>query len=322
MKVKIWFHKLIVKNMKKCLFLFFPILSISVLLNVTPQIFAEEKSSTEITKTASEKGNKAIEVLKRLEKEQEKVNTLEVSFYQIRTSGLMLEDIFSEAIFYYKIPDKFRCDYLPPDESINLITGNTAYIYTKEINQVEKYDLTSETEVKKLMSQILIGYGGSVEKLSQDFDIKSFKVDYENDFKPSQSQTEGIDSNSVIEGESPEYAKARKDIIKDIKSLKPEKVGATLVVAPDNRVGTSPIPTLIEGIQLVVKSAVEKPVFQEIKIWIDTNKLEPIKIFLKENEEDKTTIFIKKTIKNKSFEDSLFQPNFPKDAEIIEPQKE
>jgi len=305
LKVKIWFHKLIVKNMKKCLFLFFLILSISVLLNVTPQIFAEEKSSTEITKTASEKENKAIEVLKRLEKEQEKVKTLEVSFYQIRTSGLMLEDIFSEAIFYYKIPDTFRCDYLPPDESINLITGNTAYVYTKEINQVEKYDLTSETEVKKLMSQILIGYGGSVEKLSQDFDIKSFKVDYENDFKPSQSQTEGTDSNSVIEGESPEYAKARKDIIKDIESLKPDKDKAS-----------------IEGIHLLIKPKIEKPVFQEIKIWIDTNKLEPIKIFLKENEEDKTTIFIKKTIKNKSFEDSLFQPNFPKDAEIIEPQKE
>ena len=292
-------------NIEKCLFPFFLILSISVLLNVTSKTSAEEKSSPEITKMASEKENKAIEVLKRLEKEQENVKTLEVSFYQIRTSGLMLEDIFSEGIFYYKIPDKFRCDYLPPDESINLITGNTAYIYTKEINQVEKYDLTSETEVKKLMSQILIGYGGSVEKLSQDFDIKSFKLDYENDFKPVQPQTESSDSNSAIEGESAEYTKARKDTIKAIESLKPDKDKVS-----------------IEGINLLVKPEIEKPVFQEIKIWIDTNKLEPIKIFLKENEEDKTTIFIKKTIKNKPFEDSLFRPNFPKDAEIIEPQKE
>jgi len=287
---------------------FLPILLL-IILSTTfsgiPRIFAQNKDLVDVTKTAPEKENKAIEVLQKLEKEQEKINSLEVSFYQIRSSGLMLEDIFSEGIFYFKKPDQFRCDYLPPDESINLITGNTAYIYTKEINQVEKYDLTSETDVKKLMSQILIGYGGSVEKLSRDFDIKSFQVDYGKDFIPIQSLSENTEVNKAIEGESLEYTKARENIIKAIESLRPDKTKDT-----------------IERIHLVVKSAVEKPVFLEIKIWIDTNKLEPIKIYLKENEEDQTTIFIKKTIKNKALDDSFFQPNFPKDAEVIEPQKE
>ncbi|MCX7766609.1 MAG: outer membrane lipoprotein carrier protein LolA, partial [Candidatus Sumerlaeia bacterium] len=83
----------------------------------------------------------ALTFLSKLETKYKQIEMISGEFKQLKRSTLFLEEISSQGRFYFKKPGKFRCDYLPPNESVNIIVDNTAWIYVPEIKQVEKYYL-------------------------------------------------------------------------------------------------------------------------------------------------------------------------------------
>lgn len=113
--------------------------------------------------------------LKIVEQKHAKIDTVWGEFEQRKESKLFLENIYSRGKFYFKKPGKFRCDYLPPNESQNLVISDTWYIYVPEIKQVEIYHFDkTESKIRKL-NQMLLGFGVSVEDVEEVYDIHQTK---------------------------------------------------------------------------------------------------------------------------------------------------
>jgi outer membrane lipoprotein-sorting protein len=103
----------------------------------------------------------AIALLKKLEEKNADIDTIIGQFDQVKQSSLFLEEIHSQGRFYFQKPEKFRCDYLPPNESENWIIGNTAWLYVPEIKQVEKYQFSTEASSVERLNRMLLGFGVS-----------------------------------------------------------------------------------------------------------------------------------------------------------------
>ncbi len=58
--------------------------------------------------------------------------------------------------------------------------------------------------------------------------------------------------------------------------------------------------------------------FDAIRLWINRESLQPEKIIFDESGGDRTEILMQNIRFNRSIKDTLFKPEFPKDAEIIE----
>lgn len=111
------------------------------------------------------------DILTALQKKHASLATVSGEFKQLLKSQQFLEEITSEGVFYYKKPDSFRADYHPPTESINYVLGNTAYIYTPEIKQVDVYKLQPDPNSVKNLHQLLLGFGLSVEELLKAYTV-------------------------------------------------------------------------------------------------------------------------------------------------------
>jgi len=118
--------------------------------------------ATDLATTATlENDPEAVTLLQKLEEKNADVDTIIGQFDQVKQSTLFLEEIQSQGKFYFQKPDKFRCDYLPPNESENLIVGNTAWLYVPEIKQVEKYQFSSDVNSVERLNRMLLGFGVS-----------------------------------------------------------------------------------------------------------------------------------------------------------------
>jgi len=144
---------------------------------ITTDTLSETLPTTATVSESSATGAKeqALEFLEKLEEKYEDVETISGEFSQLKRSTVFLEEIKSQGIFYFKKPGRFRCDYLPPNESINLVVNDTAWLYVPEIKQVEKYYFgKSATKVQRL-NQMLLGFGISVEDVKEVYDVKRVK---------------------------------------------------------------------------------------------------------------------------------------------------
>lgn len=116
--------------------------------------------------------DEALEFLKKLEAKNKDVKTIEGKFSQVKNQKIFLEEIKSEGVFYFKKPGKFRCDYLAPNEMINYLIDNVAYMYVPENKQVDKYTFNSEGSQIKQLNQMLLGFGVSVNDIDKVFNYE------------------------------------------------------------------------------------------------------------------------------------------------------
>lgn len=119
----------------------------------------------------------ALTFLSKLEEKYKQIEMISGEFKQLKRSTLFLEEINSQGRFYFKKPGKFRCDYLPPNESVNIIVDNTAWIYVPEIKQVEKYYLGKSSSKVVQLNQLLLGFGASVKDIQEVYAIKVVEKD-------------------------------------------------------------------------------------------------------------------------------------------------
>jgi outer membrane lipoprotein carrier protein len=128
-----------------------------MLLVLCISVWANDLATTETL----ENHPKAVALLNKLEEKNADVDTIIGQFDQVMQSTLFLEEIQSQGKLYFQKPEKFRCDYLPPNESQNWIVGNTAWLYVPEIKQVEKYQFSSEADSVERLNRMLLGFGVS-----------------------------------------------------------------------------------------------------------------------------------------------------------------
>lgn len=195
------------------------------------------------------------DILRLLEAKYKETKTFTGEFEQLKVSEMFLEEIRSEGRFWYEKPGKFRCEYLPPNEQVNLILDDVAYMYIPEIKQVEVYRFKSEDSPIKKLNQMLLGFGVSVEDVLEVYHVRSLPEEETGDlfalhFKP-RSKEEGLN-------------------------------------------------------------------FESIKLWVKKKNLVPARLLFLEPGGDTTRIELEKVEFNRKIKPSVFKPDFPEDAEVIE----
>lgn len=111
----------------------------------------------------------ALSFLRALETKNKDLKSLYGSFHQVRSNKMFLEEIQSNGEFWYSKPNHFRCDYHEPSEARFYLVNDTGYYYTPELKQVEKFRLEGGESAP--INQMLVGFGLSVEKILDVFDV-------------------------------------------------------------------------------------------------------------------------------------------------------
>lgn len=144
------------------------LLIISILCSGTLSIHAlDDAAAAPTTDTAAQ----GLDLLEKLEAKYKETLTFYGEFRQKKISTLFLEEIDSNGQFWYQKPGRFRCEYLPPNQQVNLILDDKAYVYIPEIKQVEIYHFKPQDSPVKKLNQMLLGFGVSVKDVLDVYDV-------------------------------------------------------------------------------------------------------------------------------------------------------
>lgn len=113
----------------------------------------------------------AVDLLKRLEEKYAAVETVSGTFVQVRDDKAFGEKMTSTANFFLLKPNNFRAEYLPPDESVNLISGEFSYRYVPKLRQVERYRFRNSGTAQDL-NFMLLGFGVRTEDVLKTYDVQ------------------------------------------------------------------------------------------------------------------------------------------------------
>lgn len=231
------------------------IFALIMLAGLSAALSANEPTPAPTAAPTTDTTTRGIDLLAQIEKRFKETQTYFGEFDQLKVSKLMLEEIPSKGRFWYEKPGKFRCEYLPPNEQVNLIVQDTAWVHIPQIKQVEVYHFRTEDSPVKKLNHMLLGFGASVKDVLEVYDVRW-----------------------IPEEEKP-----------DVFALlfKPKKKE--------------------EGLS-----------FQAITIWMKKESLTPKRLVFLEDDEDTTEITLTNIKFNEKIKESVFKPDFPRDAEVIE----
>lgn len=126
-----------------------------------------------IAEPAPRTGSATLELLRAIEARHAEVATIQGSFDQLKVSEIFQEETPSKGTFWFQKPDRFRCDYAPPNEVTNLIVEDSIYVYVPELEQVERYKFYSEQERDQQLHTMVLGFGFEAEKLVKEYEVLS-----------------------------------------------------------------------------------------------------------------------------------------------------
>lgn len=218
-------------------------------------VCANSSADVDFDSPSTDTEARGVEILKMLEEKYQETKTIYGEFKQLKVSEWFLEEIHSEGKFWYEKPGRFRCEYLPPNEQVNLVLDDMAYVYIPDIKQVEIYHFKTGAGPVRKLNQMLLGFGVSVKDVLDVYNVNWLP----------EEQTEDT---------------------------------LALVFRPKSRE---------EGLS-----------FKAIKMWISRSALLPQRLVFLEDTGDRTEIDILEVEFNKKIKDSVFEPDFPDDAEVIE----
>ena len=133
-------------------------------------VLSEDGVTTPVRLSPEER---AMAFLEKLEVKYREVTTIQGEFQQLKKNVYFREEIKSQGVFYFKKPGKFRCDYLPPNESIYILANDTAWLYVPEIKQVDKVYMGQRTSRVERLNHMLLGFGVSVQDVREVYAVET-----------------------------------------------------------------------------------------------------------------------------------------------------
>lgn len=116
---------------------------------------------------------RVLKVLDLIQSRYKDVKSLSGTFRQVKRSEVFLEETKSTGRFWHLRPNRFRCDYDPPYESVNIIVDNVAYLALPKIEQVEKFVFDDSEKTREHVNRLLLGFG-----IPNDELLRAYKVEY------------------------------------------------------------------------------------------------------------------------------------------------
>jgi outer membrane lipoprotein carrier protein len=111
------------------------------------------------------------ELIARLGKSSEGVNTLAGEFTQRNKLKLFKQELRSTGKFYFQRPRRIRWEYVAPDPSTLILDGDTATLRTPGA-EPQTFDLAKDATMRAIFDQLLTWLGpGSMAQARVDYDI-------------------------------------------------------------------------------------------------------------------------------------------------------
>jgi len=95
------------------------------------------------------------EIIRTLDGQQEKIQTLMASFSQKRETSLAKEPLFSLGIIKFKRPDRVHFLYLQPEPMEMALDGKTIWIYYPGRSQAEKYSFSQSRKISQHLEPVM-----------------------------------------------------------------------------------------------------------------------------------------------------------------------
>jgi outer membrane lipoprotein-sorting protein len=125
------------------------------------------------TQAGPEVTSGTLRLLRTLETFHKNVKTIHAKFDQLRIDETFQEDVKSSGELWFDKPSRFCAKYADPKPMITLITGDSLYVYVKELNQADVYTFASPEERDRQLHQLLIGFGFKADDLVKQYEIHS-----------------------------------------------------------------------------------------------------------------------------------------------------
>lgn len=120
-------------------------------------------------------GSKKIEdvnsLLHKLEKANNKIDSLKSDITITRSIPLLESEDISKGKFLYQKPDKFFIRFVPPRNEINVIDGKSILVYHIDINQAERYIIDNLSSGAFINSVFDFGLEGRVADIKDKYEI-------------------------------------------------------------------------------------------------------------------------------------------------------
>jgi len=114
-----------------------------------------------------------LELLRELETFHREIDTIHVTFDQVRIDPIFEDRIESQGELWFDKPDRFRANYADPRPMTVMVVDDTYYQYVPELEQVEYLTFESEADRNASLHWLLIGFGLKVDELAQRYAIRS-----------------------------------------------------------------------------------------------------------------------------------------------------
>jgi len=111
------------------------------------------------------------EILVNVEEANSKLDTMEAEIKYSRVITLLDSDEVSVGFLQYKKPKLVKVNFFPPRNEINIIDGSYIWIYHINEKQVEKYEMSGDSDSPQGVDIFELGYDYTVEKVKANYEI-------------------------------------------------------------------------------------------------------------------------------------------------------
>lgn len=111
------------------------------------------------------------EILEKVEDANSRLKTMDADITYSRVITLLDSEDVSSGFLQYKKPKKLNLNFFPPRNEINVIDGTYIWIYHLNEKQVEKYEISSNTDSPQGMDIFDFGYEYTTEKAKENYTI-------------------------------------------------------------------------------------------------------------------------------------------------------
>ncbi len=111
------------------------------------------------------------EILEKVENANARLKTMDADIKYSRVISLLDSEEVSNGYLQYKKPKKLNLNFFPPRNEINIIDGAYIWIYHLKEKQVEKYEISGDTDSPQGMDIFSLGYEYTTEKVKENYNI-------------------------------------------------------------------------------------------------------------------------------------------------------
>ena len=116
-------------------------------------------------------GQDVQEIIRTIDEQQQKIQTLTASFSQRKETSLVKDPLISRGVVKFKRPDRIHFLYVKPEPMEMALDGKTVWIYSPGRSQAEKYSLSRSKKMTQYLEPVMGVFQKTFAQLSEGYTI-------------------------------------------------------------------------------------------------------------------------------------------------------